>query len=212
MMKPLNVASGSPDTTAEKAKGNSNAAASQQFKALLLFLMVVQNSSTVLVGRHTRSSGAKEDLYSVNHLIMTCELLKVSASLRRSFHSYPSTRGSLFISFFKIRRSYFTVRSIVLSGIQSDKRTANEFHPDSCPGSSQGCAQDYGPSFVIPSSEYFALCGIVQLDCSTFPGYIPSKISHHSHCECDHVATEIFLSTVGMPRLYQFGCGNRCFG
>ena len=54
-----------------------NAATSQRFKALLLFMMVVQNSSTVLVGRHTRSSVDKADLYSVNHLIMTCELLKV---------------------------------------------------------------------------------------------------------------------------------------
>lgn len=63
--------------TPEKSK---SAATSQQFKALLLVMMVVQNSSTVLVGRHTRSSVAQEDLYSVNHLILTCELLKLILS------------------------------------------------------------------------------------------------------------------------------------
>ena len=72
--KPL-VKDGTPEVaTAEKPK---TAATSQQFKLLLLVMMVVQNSSTVLVGRHTRSSVAKEDLYSVNHLILTCEMLKV---------------------------------------------------------------------------------------------------------------------------------------
>lgn len=74
-MKPLNVSDSAPESATEKAK--SNATSSQQFKALLLFMMVVQNSSTVLVGRHTRASVAKEDLYSVNHLICVCELLKV---------------------------------------------------------------------------------------------------------------------------------------
>ena len=59
------------------AAPKGSAATSQQFKALLLFMMVVQNSSTVLVGRHTRASVDKADLYSVNHLICTCELLKV---------------------------------------------------------------------------------------------------------------------------------------
>lgn len=78
-MSPL-MANGSQDETdqsaADKAK-NANTA-SQQFKLLLLVMMVAQNSSTVLVGRHTRSSVAEADLYSVNHLILTCELLKVS--------------------------------------------------------------------------------------------------------------------------------------
>ena len=68
------VKDGGAEVAAEKPK---TAATSQQFKALLLVMMVVQNSSTVLVGRHTRSSVAKDDLYSVNHLILTCEMLKV---------------------------------------------------------------------------------------------------------------------------------------
>lgn len=71
------VKDGAPETAGpEKPK---TASTSQQFKILLLVMMVVQNSSTVLVGRHTRSSVAKEDLYSVNHLILTCEMLKVGS-------------------------------------------------------------------------------------------------------------------------------------
>ena len=47
------------------------------FKLLLLALMVVQNSSTVLVGRYTRSSVPKDDLFNVNHLVLIAELAKV---------------------------------------------------------------------------------------------------------------------------------------
>lgn len=49
----------------------------QLFKAMLLVLLVLQTSSFTLVGRHTRSLAAKEDLYSVNHLILICEILKL---------------------------------------------------------------------------------------------------------------------------------------
>lgn len=63
------------ESAADKAKSAN--VASQQFKILLLVMMVAQNSSTVLVGRHTRSSVSDDKLYSVNHLITTCELLKV---------------------------------------------------------------------------------------------------------------------------------------
>ena len=61
-------------------KSNTNNAKSSgaaSFKLLLLVLMVLQNSSTVLVGRHTRSSVAKEELYVVNHLILVTEGMKV---------------------------------------------------------------------------------------------------------------------------------------
>ena len=75
LMQPLAGGGSKEDEVSAAPKGN--AATSQQFKALLLFMMVVQNSSTVLVGRYTRASVEKADLYSVNHLIMTCELLKV---------------------------------------------------------------------------------------------------------------------------------------
>lgn len=47
------------------------------FKLILLVLMVLQNSSTVLVGRHTRSSVAESELYVVNHLILITEFAKV---------------------------------------------------------------------------------------------------------------------------------------
>ena len=46
------------------------------FKLLLLVGMVLQNSSTVLVGRYTRSNGSEEDMYEVSHLILICELVK----------------------------------------------------------------------------------------------------------------------------------------
>lgn len=47
------------------------------FKMMLLALMVVQNSSTVLVGRYTRSSVGKDELFVVNHLVMVTEIAKV---------------------------------------------------------------------------------------------------------------------------------------
>jgi hypothetical protein len=50
------------------------------FKLLLLLGMVAQNSMTVLVGRYTRSTGRKEDLYVVNHLLIVTELAKVGLS------------------------------------------------------------------------------------------------------------------------------------
>lgn len=74
-MSPLNTSKEDNESATDKAKSAN--ASSQQFKLLLLVMMVAQNSSTVLVGRHTRSSVSDADLYSVNHLITTCELLKV---------------------------------------------------------------------------------------------------------------------------------------
>jgi hypothetical protein len=47
------------------------------FKLMLLALMVVQNSSTVLVGRYTRSNAPQEDLFIVNHLVLVTEIAKV---------------------------------------------------------------------------------------------------------------------------------------
>ena len=68
----------SPDTPPEEHKTQpKNEYSHQSFKLLLLLLMVLQNSSTVLVGRHTRSSVPKEDLYIVNHLLIITELGKV---------------------------------------------------------------------------------------------------------------------------------------
>ena len=47
------------------------------FRLVLLQLMVLQNSSTVLVGRHSRSSVPESELYVVNHLILVTELAKL---------------------------------------------------------------------------------------------------------------------------------------
>ena len=57
-----------------------NTANMAAFKLMLLVLMVLQNSSTVLVGRYTRSNGSKESLFVVNHLVMITEVGKVRTS------------------------------------------------------------------------------------------------------------------------------------
>jgi hypothetical protein len=69
--------SSSPANTPEEPKAPPKNDSHQSFKLLLLILMVLQNSSTVLVGRHTRSSVPAQDLYIVNHLIIVTELGKV---------------------------------------------------------------------------------------------------------------------------------------
>ena len=52
-------------------------AAMSGFKLLLLVLMVAQNSSTVLVGRYTRSSVPKDELFIVSNLVLVTEVAKV---------------------------------------------------------------------------------------------------------------------------------------
>jgi UDP-sugar transporter A1/2/3 len=65
------------------------------FKLLLLAMMVLQNSSTVLVGRYTRAGVPEAELYDVNHLITIIELSKLllSAALE-----YYTTDGNLWQS------------------------------------------------------------------------------------------------------------------
>jgi hypothetical protein len=60
------------------------------FKLLLLGLMVAQNSSTVLVGRYTRSNAPKEDLFIVSDLVLVTEFLKVSHHFHESRRRYPN--------------------------------------------------------------------------------------------------------------------------
>lgn len=67
-----------PAATAAAPAADGATAAS--FKLLLLTLMVVQNSSTVLVGRYTRSSVPKEELFIVTHLVMVTEIAKFFGS------------------------------------------------------------------------------------------------------------------------------------
>ena len=49
---------------------------SSSFRIFLLCLMVIQNSSVVLVGRYTRDSKTSDELYVVNHLIIVTEAMK----------------------------------------------------------------------------------------------------------------------------------------
>ena len=57
--------------------------------------MVVQNTSTVLVGRYTRSSVPNDQLYSVNHLLLVIECSKFIMSAALEFYS---TKGQLWQS------------------------------------------------------------------------------------------------------------------
>jgi len=79
-MDSANGGSGGDNST---EKGFFSASA---FKMLLLVMMVLQNSSAVLVGRHTRTV-PKEELYSVNHLVFTVEVCKLVFSALLEFHA-----------------------------------------------------------------------------------------------------------------------------
>lgn len=65
---------------------------SNTFRLILLGLMVLQNSSVVLIGRYTRDSQVAEDLYVVNHLILVCEAIKFFLSC---ILEYNVTNGQL---------------------------------------------------------------------------------------------------------------------
>ena len=75
----VEIVASSADMDKSSSKGQQ--AGLQTFKLMLLVGMVLQNSSTVLVGRYTRSSVAKEELYNVNHLICICEFVKLALSM-----------------------------------------------------------------------------------------------------------------------------------
>lgn len=55
---------------------------------MLLILMVVQNSSVVLVGRHSRSSMPKDQLYIVSHFIVVTEFTKLVLSMILEHFNY----------------------------------------------------------------------------------------------------------------------------
>ncbi len=65
---------------------------SSSFRIFLLILMVIQNSSVVLVGRYTRDSKSSSELYVVNHLIIITELMKF---IFASILEYKITNGKL---------------------------------------------------------------------------------------------------------------------
>jgi UDP-sugar transporter A1/2/3 len=85
---PLSVSSGA----AENSTSNTSA---YSFKLLLLTMMVLQNSSTVLVGRFTRAGVPESELYDVNHLIVVTELSKLILAALFEFHT---TSGNLMAS------------------------------------------------------------------------------------------------------------------
>lgn len=58
-------------------QSNRSAAA---FKLMLLQLMVLQNSSVVLVGRFTRANVSPADTFVVNHFVFVTEFCKVSSN------------------------------------------------------------------------------------------------------------------------------------
>lgn len=62
------------------------------FRMLLLGLLVLQNSFAVLIGSHTRCCKHEDELYSVNHFIIVCEILKLLVCL---VMEYVSTNGML---------------------------------------------------------------------------------------------------------------------
>jgi UDP-sugar transporter A1/2/3 len=88
-----NAMNSNDNSDSRDIKGASTALSS--FKLLLLAMMVLQNSSTVLVGRYTRAGVPDADLYDVNHLITIIELSKLllSAALE-----YYTTDGQLWQS------------------------------------------------------------------------------------------------------------------
>jgi len=62
------------------------------FRLLLLFLMVVQNSAVVLFGRYTRADKTEEELFVINDLILVTEAGKFILAL---VLEYRSTNGNL---------------------------------------------------------------------------------------------------------------------
>lgn len=74
---------------------NKQDKAAGTFKLMLLCLMVLQNSSTVLVGRYTRSSAPKEELFVVNQLVMVTEIVKLVLAC---ILEYFATGGALWTS------------------------------------------------------------------------------------------------------------------
>jgi len=65
---------------------------SNSFRLGLLALMVLQNSSVVLIGRYTRDSKTAEELYVVNHLLLICEAMKLVCAC---VLEYTVTNGQL---------------------------------------------------------------------------------------------------------------------
>lgn len=77
---------GSNSKESSSTSSENNYLTGNSFKLFLLTMMVLQNSSTVLVGRYTRSGIPKEDMYEVSHLILVCEFAKFLLSCGLEFY------------------------------------------------------------------------------------------------------------------------------
>lgn len=64
----------------------NDATSGQTFRLVLLILMVIQNTSAVLLTQYTRASVSKEECYVVNHVIVICETVKVRCSPSYIWH------------------------------------------------------------------------------------------------------------------------------
>lgn len=91
------MSSSSPADSSKSSNSNNSVSSSNEtgaghtaissFKLMLLVMMVLQNSSCVLVGRYTRAGIPKEDQYQVNHLIFVIELSKFLASCGLEYYT-----------------------------------------------------------------------------------------------------------------------------
>jgi solute carrier family 35 (UDP-sugar transporter), member A1/2/3 len=84
----------------------------RNFKVILLIGMVLQNSLMVLVGRYSRTGVPKEELYVVNHLVLTIEVGKfILSCVAEFYHTSGNLMKSLETHVFKKPRD--TLNSLV---------------------------------------------------------------------------------------------------
>lgn len=86
----------------EKVSSQQQSSSSRSLRITLLILMVLQNSATVLVGRHTRSR-SPDELFEISSFIIACEASKLLLSCCFEFvhsggHLIQSIRQNIFTS------------------------------------------------------------------------------------------------------------------
>ena len=82
----------SSSTMAATAGETTTTKNEKMFRLFLLFMMTAQNSSVVLISKHTRAGISSEDLYVINDLIMVQEFGKLVLASALEFNS---TNGQL---------------------------------------------------------------------------------------------------------------------
>ena len=102
-----NVAVAKKAPPAEKASSQQQSSSSRSLRITLLILMVLQNSATVLVGRHTRSR-SPDELFEISSFIIACEASKLLLSC---FFEFVHSDGHLIQS---IRQNIFTSKESLL--------------------------------------------------------------------------------------------------